>query len=726
MAGEKAVGEKAEDQHEGKSENVWEDVTSRFQSIVSTLSTGELLHPEDFNLYESMTAIELGQKSMDAGMRCNWMSREEIEAPDPESLSLGQIIGITDVLLAVLKVQYSGSCLHHTVFPCVFYHNRTNPTGPNSELLALIMDAVLVNGLFSIQVILKSQHFEEEDFHLPQAPKEPNTTTLAKGLKIETALIEHLKLFRSKKRSNVRQALGSRLEFLLLLLQLNKALSPPADKSGYSQIYKFILEAERILEAIKGTTKIGTSSEEFFDERLMRPAIPHQPPRKWKIPDKERAVEDWRNWFLTIRRVWEVALKPKCIIDLLDRLRFFSAQDPDTTLRALMKLLVVDSSQKNKTFLTSGLQHSVVAEDSLRLFCPGARAFVKNGRNFMAQFPIFMEQYLNMLTRIYRFWVSNRSRQLLLAEPILTDLGVLQQVAGELDRTNMADLLQAGGNEQNSKPSVSMHNFSLCIVNLTFHIVLEVFHRNFELDLYHPTELPIAFWYLQHLGNMSVLAFEQAGKPFELSYPKEKPKYVKKRRKLEKRLAAKDSNVWNRDQYPEAQIVRGLSELSKGLWALIQAWRMIGVKWDGFKASKYGSEELMFGNRYAMFHHLPFPSPAQFGQYKMGLQVFSQKNKTPQAAVNVALPYLKAIKPFVASLLKKYQGFLDETTERNLRVLSRKSIINCMACIKTLMFLRNPDPTKELVITTTYSSLWDFIFIAESKPKPESLENIRQ
>ena len=48
----------------------WQDSTSQFLEACDQLELGELLHDEMFGLFEAMSAIEMMDPKMDAGMLC--------------------------------------------------------------------------------------------------------------------------------------------------------------------------------------------------------------------------------------------------------------------------------------------------------------------------------------------------------------------------------------------------------------------------------------------------------------------------------------------------------------------------------------------------------------------------------------------------------------------------------------------------------------------------------
>ena len=49
----------------------WKEVTGPFRDSADELVLGELLHDGNFGLFEAMSAIEMMDPKMDAGMLCN-------------------------------------------------------------------------------------------------------------------------------------------------------------------------------------------------------------------------------------------------------------------------------------------------------------------------------------------------------------------------------------------------------------------------------------------------------------------------------------------------------------------------------------------------------------------------------------------------------------------------------------------------------------------------------
>lgn len=94
------------------------------------MELGELIHDETFSLYEAMSAIEMMDPKMDAGMLCNRGIRQIKsfeQAVEDKILKLNnfedkEIIGIIDTTFACLTTWLEGHSLAKTVFINLYLH----------------------------------------------------------------------------------------------------------------------------------------------------------------------------------------------------------------------------------------------------------------------------------------------------------------------------------------------------------------------------------------------------------------------------------------------------------------------------------------------------------------------------------------------------------------------------------------------------------------------------
>ena len=68
----------------------WQEVTPGFLAACQDLNLGELLHDEMFGLFEAMSAIEMMDPKMDAGMICNRSSNTPLSFE--EAVATGHLI----------------------------------------------------------------------------------------------------------------------------------------------------------------------------------------------------------------------------------------------------------------------------------------------------------------------------------------------------------------------------------------------------------------------------------------------------------------------------------------------------------------------------------------------------------------------------------------------------------------------------------------------------------
>ena len=158
----------------------WQVVTEPFKSACSELGLGELMHDDMFGLFEAMSAIEMMDPKMDAGMRCNalnksskspggrhqpltfWTAQECGHLPmDPNSTSSADLIGIVDETYACLVTWLEGHSLAQTVFTNLYLHSPWHVEHP---LLKAYSIAILKLVDLIKDIVAKGSVFEEEDF----------------------------------------------------------------------------------------------------------------------------------------------------------------------------------------------------------------------------------------------------------------------------------------------------------------------------------------------------------------------------------------------------------------------------------------------------------------------------------------------------------------------------------------------------------------------------------
>ena len=151
----------------------WKDVTPSFLVACNDLNLGELCHDDMFGLFEAMSAIEMMDPKMDAGMLCNRANsvpvtwEDAVERGDLKvsglagDLEPGDVVIQVDQTLACLVTWLEGHSLAQTVMTNLYLHHP-------DRLQCVVLRAVSVAFLKIVDVIKdiisKAGVFEEEDF----------------------------------------------------------------------------------------------------------------------------------------------------------------------------------------------------------------------------------------------------------------------------------------------------------------------------------------------------------------------------------------------------------------------------------------------------------------------------------------------------------------------------------------------------------------------------------
>lgn len=111
--------------------HAWQDVTQEFFESIKELQLGELVHHEFFGLFEAMSAIEMMDPKMDAGMCCNKDMQKPLDfntalqtgALKLDNFTNAEIIGIFDAIIACVISWLEGHSMAQTVFTCLYLHH---------------------------------------------------------------------------------------------------------------------------------------------------------------------------------------------------------------------------------------------------------------------------------------------------------------------------------------------------------------------------------------------------------------------------------------------------------------------------------------------------------------------------------------------------------------------------------------------------------------------------
>ena len=114
----------------------WIDITADIERCSKHLDVGEMITSKDFNLYDSMTAVEMMDPKMDSGMRPPVVSAEDrIKIHDENvasrvKLDIKELVSHQEDVLRTLfgmvifeATFLDGCAIGQTVYSCAFVHN---------------------------------------------------------------------------------------------------------------------------------------------------------------------------------------------------------------------------------------------------------------------------------------------------------------------------------------------------------------------------------------------------------------------------------------------------------------------------------------------------------------------------------------------------------------------------------------------------------------------------
>uniref|UniRef100_A0A8C6MC98 N-alpha-acetyltransferase 35, NatC auxiliary subunit n=1 Tax=Nothobranchius furzeri TaxID=105023 RepID=A0A8C6MC98_NOTFU len=371
----------------------WVDITHEFKGACKELNLGELLHDKLFGLFEAMSAIEMMDPKMDAGMIGNQVNRKVLNfeqaikegAIKVRDLSLPELIGVIDTCFCCLITWLEGHSLAQTVFTCLYVHNPDLIEEPALKAFAL--------GLLKVcdiarEKVNKAAVFEEEDFQaMTYGFKMANNVTdlrVTGMLKdVEDELQRKVKSTRSRhgeqRNPEVEQehqqclALFNRIKFTRLLLTSLIAFTKK-ETSAVCEAQKLVVQAADLLPPIHSSIQFGIQSqndttkgdhpimmgfEPLVNQRLLPPTFP----RYAKIIKREDMVAYFSKLIERIKTMCDV-VNTTNLHGILDFFCEFSEQSPCVLSRSLLQTTFLIDNKK--VFGTHLMQDMV--KDALRCF----------------------------------------------------------------------------------------------------------------------------------------------------------------------------------------------------------------------------------------------------------------------------------------------------------------------------------------------------------------------
>ncbi|KAG8011965.1 N-alpha-acetyltransferase 35 [Nibea albiflora] len=355
----------------------WVDITHEFKGACKG-GDKTLFCDGRFGLFEAMSAIEMMDPKMDAGMIGNQVNRKVLNfeqaikegAIKVKDLSLPELIGIIDTCFCCLITWLEGHSLAQTVFTCLYVHNPDLIEEPALKAFAL---GILKVCDIAREKVNKAAVFEEEDFQaMTYGFKMANNVTdlrVTGMLKdVEDELQRKVKSTRSRQGEQRNPevelehqqclALFNRIKFTRLLLTALITFTKK-ETSSVGEAQKLVAQAADLLSAIHSNHPIMMGFEPLVNQRLLPPTFP----RYAKIIKREDMVAYFGKLIERIKTVCDV-INTTNLHGILDFFCEFSEQSPCVLSRSLLQTTFLIDNKK--VFGTHLMQDMI--KDALRYF----------------------------------------------------------------------------------------------------------------------------------------------------------------------------------------------------------------------------------------------------------------------------------------------------------------------------------------------------------------------
>lgn len=626
-------GQGSDGRVDSKSRYDWKDITEEFMSSASALQMGELLHDTNFGLFEAMSAIEMMDPKMDAGMMCNQIQRKvltfdsalESGAIKIKDLSIPELIGIMDTSLACLVTWLEGHSLAQTVFTNLFLHNPYMIDDKCLKAFSILM-LKLVDHIRDR--VNRAGVFEEEDFQsLTYGFKMAADVTDARATgmmkEVEDDLNRIIKMTRSKvgeerdaqteQEHEITNALFSRVKFFRLFL--TALLSFSKEKcEGIPQAQKLICQLLELLPIIRDTICMGIQPdnkevgkndyptimgfEPLVNQRLLPPTFP----RYTVIRSREEALGHIEGLLYRLQIVTTVPELTTFHI-IMEAFQEFSKSSPCVLSRSILQLTLLPVNKR-----VFGV-HTMVdfLKDTIRNFIAppvlSQKSALYNNSQAKQYVDAWFVQVVRPFTALVQITGHNRARQRDKWAHILEDLSALQEEADKVDACLHQMLTKM---EPNRQHIACLGNW---VLYHTLQAMISYLLAGFELELYATYEYHYVYWYLYEMLYSWLINTLHRADNFllenETMADSQQKGRSNKKNKKKKRIKTLNKEI---------TLAQAGQQMFGGYYKAVMGFRLDGkMQMPEFQ---FDCEEVRYSHRFQPFTNVSTPPYIPYVQYK--------------------------------------------------------------------------------------------------------------
>ncbi|KAK3101940.1 hypothetical protein FSP39_007523 [Pinctada imbricata] len=616
-----------------KPEYNWTDVTEEFVAASRDLHLGELYHDSMFGLFEAMSAIEMMDPKMDAGMLCNQIQRkvlnfeQAVEAGDVKinNLSHSELIGVMDASMACLVTWLEGHSLAQTVFTNLYLHNPYVIEDRSLKAFSICMLKIVDHIRDRVN---RAGVFEEEDFQsmtygFKMADQVTDIRATGMLKEVEDDMNRILKITRSKPGEDRDQqteieheqtnAVYCRLKFYRLFFTMLLAFNKEKCE-GIEQAQKLILQLLDLLPVINNTVHMGIvpddkevgkndyptimGFEPLVNQRLLPPTFP----RYTVIRSRGEALYHIEGLLHRLQMVTTVP-QMTSFQTILEAFKEFSKYSPCVLSRSILQLTFLPQNKRvfGKTSMVDFLK------DAARGFAAPPVLYQKSPLYNNAQIKGYVDAWFMQAVRPFSNLIHitghNRARQRDKWGQVLEEMSTLQEEGDKVDAYIHGILIK-------QEPSRShMACLSGWVLYHTIQAMIQYVLAGFELELYADFEYHYIYWYLYEMLYPWLINALHRADNFLLDHEtmadnQQKGRSNKKNRKKKR----------TRTLNKEITLAQAEQSMFGGYYKAVTGFRLDGkMKPPNFRFDK---EDVRYTHRFHPFTSVSTPPCVQYLQYK--------------------------------------------------------------------------------------------------------------
>lgn len=610
----------------------WMDASAFVSQVCTDLEVGQLVNGENFSLFEAMSALEIMDPKMDAGMAgCGVITLEDAieNGKAPVSLSTPQLIDVMDHLLACEATWHRGHSLAQTVFSCLYLLDLDR-TSPNALLYSYCKTIRAVCNL-ARNVVATIHSNEEEDlftvaFGLP-IEGEGDGKCLSGLHQIEEVVTRQLKgskglLSKKKFTEEIQplqedpaledgycQAVLCRLRFQKAFYHVIVNMSKPqgrglemarkhipvalSEMKGIQQSSEFLSSCYGVETATSDKTTGSGRQAIGFDAKVNRRVSAPTPPRCINILSWGEATK----YFIKLLEDLDILCSLSTNLSLEEVLQVivdFQKREPDLIARAFLQILLV---QDGKLF----------GRDSMCDVVHKTFNLPESVKNKVFESDMFISKSGQLTLYLVRVLCTNTAWQHRKLGKILSEWGVLLQQADTIFDSLMQKTLASLADKELWENVIMGWT-----AEQTCWIATHLLMLGFQLHLYAPAEYCMIYWYLDH-ALLTELHYKQVKEKKEPQSSESLDASKKKKKHKKKGLVKATEDELSLT--PQLLLLQCYVDMCKALSWMIAALTA-DRKFFESRPTIFNTEQERFIQRFDLFQKVPIPQPLSYIHYK--------------------------------------------------------------------------------------------------------------